>query len=229
MNVRTVVKRLRATRDKEAIDWMAKYGITPVKIFGTKIPVLRALAKEIGKDHRLASELWSAGYRETMILASMIADPKKVTDKQMDRWAKKFDYWEICDQVVTNLFSYSSYAWDKAIEWSNSDHEGTKRAAFVLMARLAVIDKSSTNAEFQKFFPIIVRESIDERNMVKKAVSWALRQIGKRSITLNKDAIRIALALSRVDSPSARWIYNDAFKELTSNSVQKRLMKKKKM
>jgi 3-methyladenine DNA glycosylase AlkD len=227
MKLGTVMKRLNATSDKKAIDWMAKYGITPVGSYGTKIPVLRKLGKEIGTDHRLAFELWNAGYRETMILASLVADPDRITSKQMDNWAKKFDYWEICDQVVTNLFSHSRYAWNKAIEWSNSSHEGTKRAAFVLIARLAVIDKESTNAEFEKFFPVITRGSIDERNMVKKAVSWALRQVGKRNITLNKKAIRIALALSRLDSKSAKWIYNDAFKELTSTSVQKRLLKKK--
>ena len=171
--MKEIMEHLKANSNPNDIAFMAKYGITPDKIFGTKMPVLRKLAKDIGHDHALAKKLWTKGYRETMILASMVEDPKLVTEKQMNEWAAKFDYWEICDQCIINLFGHTEFAKKKALEWSNHPHEGTKRAAFVLMARLSIIEKKESNEFFEKFLPIIKREATDERNDVKKAVNWA--------------------------------------------------------
>lgn len=228
LNINSIIRYLEANSNPDDIPFMAKFGITPDRTFGTKIPVLRALAKEIGPDHKLAFKLWDKGYRETMILATMVADPNLVTKKMMDNWSLKFTYWEICDQAVMNLFGRTEYAWDKAVDWSTARHEGRKRAAFVLMARLAVTEKNAKNTSFEKFFPMIVKGALDNRNMVKKAVSWALRQIGKRNIVLNKKSQKIAEALSRLDLPSAKWISTDVLKELTDKKILDRIERKEK-
>lgn len=153
----------------------------------------------------------------------MIDDPRAVTEEQMERWAKDFGYWEICDQCCMNLFEKTKFAYQKAVEWSSSDKEFVKRAGFVLMARLAVSDKKVDDKEFVKFLPIIKRESTDNRNHVRKAVNWALRQIGKRSLNLNKIAIKTAKEIQKIDSRSAKWIASDALRELTSEAIQERL------
>ncbi|MDO9548661.1 MAG: DNA alkylation repair protein [Candidatus Marinimicrobia bacterium] len=208
---------------RAAIPAMAGFGITPEQTYGVKIPNLRAIAKEYRKNHELALALWEINNRETRILATMIDDPKLLTEMQMEAWAMEFDYWEICDQACMNLLEKHPLAWQKALEWSNHANEGKKRAAFVLMARLAVSDKKAATEKFEPFFPLIVRESTDERNLVKKAVNWALRQIGKRNKALNRQAIQVAEKIVSVESKSARWIATDALRELTSEAVQNRL------
>ncbi|MBU4445604.1 MAG: DNA alkylation repair protein [Candidatus Marinimicrobia bacterium] len=222
-NLSEIVSKLKSLANPDTLGFMANYGITPDRAYGVKIPELRRIAKSYRNDHELATALWNHNTRETRILATMIDDPKLLTEMQMEAWALEFDYWEICDQCCMNLFEKHSLAWQVAIEWSTNPDEGKKRAAFVLMARLAVSDKNAVDEKFEPFFPLIVRESIDERNLVKKAVNWALRQIGKRNLSLNQKAITVAREIHDLDSKSARWIANDALRELKSEAVQNRL------
>ena len=218
-----ILERLKSLSDAKAVEGMAKYGITPEKAYGVSIPELRRIARKVGKDHGLAQRLWESDIRETQILASMIDEPETVTEDQMGSWVKEFDYWEICDQCCMNLFEKTKFAYRKAAEWSSNDREFIKRAGFVLMARLAVGDRKADDREFIKFLPIIKRESTDNRNFVKKAVNWALRQIGKRNLALNEMAIKTANEIQQMDSTSARWIASDALRELTGEAVQNRL------
>jgi len=183
------------------------------------------MAKETGRDHSLAQELWASRIHEARIMAGFVDEPKLVTAEQMENWVKDFDSWDICDQVCSNLFDRTPFAHKKAIEWSNREEEFVKRAGFVLMAALSVHDKSAVDDEFLIFLHIIKREATDERNYVKKAVNWALRQIGKRNSTLNKKAIETAKEIQKLGSKSARWIASDAVRELTSKSVQDNLLK----
>ena len=224
MQYNEILEKLKPLSNPEAIEFMAKYGITPEKTYGVSIPNLRILARETGTDHDLAQQLWVSDIRETRILASMIDDPRIVTEEQMESWVKNFDYWEICDQCCQNLFGKTKFAYQKAIEWSSSDKEFIKRAGFVLMARLAVGDKKADDKQFEIFLPIIKKEATDGRDYVKKAVNWALRQIGKRNLNLNGRAIEIAKEIQKTDSKSAKWIASDAIRELTSKAVQERLL-----
>jgi 3-methyladenine DNA glycosylase AlkD len=204
---------------------MARFGINPKNTYGVSIPILRKMAKEIGKDHLLAQRLWESGIHEARILAGMIDDPGEVSAHQMDRWVGDFDSWDVCDQCCSNLFDKIKFAHQKAIEWTSRKEEFVKRAGFALIAALAFHDKKLTDAHFQRFLPIIKRESLDERNFVKKAVNWALRQIGKRNQRLNRFAIRTAKEIQRSDSKAARGIASDAIRELTSDRVRSRMRK----
>jgi 3-methyladenine DNA glycosylase AlkD len=205
---------------------MVRFGINPKNTYGISMPVIRKMAKEIGKDHRLALKLWQSGIHEARILAGLTDKPQKVTEKQMEAWVKDFDSWDVCDQVCGNLFDRTPFAYQKAVEWSSRPEEFVKRAGFVLMATLSVHDKKAVDQKFGPFFRLIQKEATDERNFVKKAVNWALRQIGKRNLALNKKAILVAKKIQKMESRSARWIANDAIRELMSPAVQKRLQKK---
>jgi 3-methyladenine DNA glycosylase AlkD len=205
---------------------MVRYGITSRKVFGISAPILRTMAKEIGENHALALRLWSTGYLEARILAALIDDPGAVTRKQMERWVADFDNWAVCDACCGNLFDRTPFAWEKAVAWSCRKEEFVKRAGFALMAWLAVHDKKAEDKLFLKFLTVIRREATDERNFVRKAVNWALRQIGKRSSFLNRHALKTARGIQKIDSASSRWIATDALRELTTNSVQLRLKKK---
>jgi len=218
-----IIKKLESLSDPEAVKGMARFGINPENTYGVSIPDLRNIAKETGRDHALAQQLWASGMHEARILASMIDDPKMVTDVQMESWVKSFDSWDVCDQCCSNLFDRTGFAHEKAVAWSNREEEFVKRAGFVLMATLSVHDKKAEDVVFIKFLPIIKRESTDGRNFVKKAVNWALRQIGKRNLNLNHMAIKAAEDIQRLDSKSARWIASDATRELTSEAVQQKL------
>jgi len=218
-----VLKKLKSLSDPKAVEGMARFGINPRNTYGVSIPNLRTMAKEIGRNHLLAQQLWSSGIHEARILACMIDSPEMVTEKQMARWVRDIDSWDICDQCCSNLFDKTEFAYRKAVEWSKRNEEFVKRAGFVLVAALAVHDKKAKGEEFLKFLLIIKRESTDERNFVKKAVNWALRQIGKRNMKLNKEAIKTANEIQKIDSKSAKWIASDALRELTSEAVQKRL------
>jgi 3-methyladenine DNA glycosylase AlkD len=202
---------------------MARFGIRADKAFRVSVPALRKLARSIGKDHLLAQELWDTGLHEARELATMIADPKQVTEELMERWVKDIDSWDVCDHCCGNLFDKTRFAHRKAREWSRQQEEFVKRASFSLMAALAVHDKAASDAGFIKFLPIIKRESTDERNFVKKAVNWALRQIGKRNRNLNRHAIKMAREIQRLNAKSARWIAADALRELTNEKVQRRM------
>jgi 3-methyladenine DNA glycosylase AlkD len=220
-----IIYKLEELSNPKDIDGMARFGITPQRTYAVRIPELRKIAKRTGKDHRLAKKLWEVDYRETKILACMIEDPKLVSSEQMDNWVMEFDFWEICDQCCMNLFRKTSFAYQKIFEWSTREEEFVKRAAFTLIAVLAVHDKQAPDSKFERFFPLIIRESTDDRNYVKKAVNWALRHIGKKNIRLNEKAIEIALEIHEIDSKSARWIASDALRELKSEKVKKRLHK----
>jgi len=202
---------------------MARFGINPRRTYGVPIPVLRRMAQELGKSHSLALELWESGIHEARILASMIDVPDKVANNQMQKWVKDFDSWDVCDQCCSNLFDKTKTAYQKASEWSSRREEFAKRAGFALMAALAVHDEEAPNAKFLKLLKAIKREANDDRNFVRKAVNWALRQIGKRNLELNGAAIRTAKEIQKMESKSARWIASDALRELTSVSVHKRL------
>ena len=223
MKTQDIVRKLRSMGDQRNVDGMARFGISSKDTLGISIYVLRPIAKQIGKDHKVALELWATGIHEARLLAGFIDDPEQVTEKQMEAWAAEFDSWDIVDQVCSSLFDQTPFAYSKAIEWSSREEEFVKRAGFVLMAALSVHDKDASDAEFRKFFPIIMRESTDERNFVKKAVNWALRQIGKRSLSLNSEAVKVAMDIKGIDSRSARWIAADALRELTSDKVRDRL------
>ena len=178
-----VLAKLHASADAASVAGMARFGIDPEKALGIRVPVLRKLAREIGRDHELALELWDKGLRETRILASIIADPTRITPGLMDTWATQFRDWELCDQCCTNLFRHTPYGHTKAVEWSAREEEFVKRAGFSLMATLAVGDKKASDDVFEAYLPLIEREAVDGRNGVKKAVNWALRQIGKRDLS----------------------------------------------
>jgi 3-methyladenine DNA glycosylase AlkD len=218
-----ILEELKSKGSKKNREGMSRFGINVNKAFGVSVPNMRQLAKEIGKNHELALELWETGYHEARIVASMIADPKQVTEKLMDNWVKDFNSWDLCDQCCSNLFDKTPFAYRKISEWSNSREEFVKRAGFALMAASAVHHKKADDKTFIKFLPIIKRESTDERNYVRKAVNWALRQIGKRNLKLNKETVKTAKEIQKIDSKAARWIAADAIRELTSDYVQKRL------
>ena len=223
MNYKKIIQTITSLHNPEAVKGMARFGINPKNTYGVSIPHLRTMAKHTGKNHQLALKLWSSGIHEARILACLIDDPTEVTEGQMEKWVKDFDSWDICDQCCSNLFDKTNFSYMKAIEWAQRDKEFEKRAGFVMMAVLAVHDKKAQDKAFMQFFPLILREAEDERNFVKKAANWALRQIGKRNHALNKKAIATANKIQRIDSKSARWIASDALRELTSEAVKKRL------
>ena len=212
---------------KKKIESIKRAGIVGKNALGIPLPKIRALAKEIGKDHDIALKLWKSEIHEARLLASMVDDKKFVTEKQMEDWVNDFYSWDICDQVCLNLFDKTPFAYDKAIEWTSREKEYVKRAGFAMIAVLGVHDKKADDSKFIEFFPIIKKESTDERNFVKKAVNWALRQIGKRNLELNKHAIDCANEILKFDSKSAKWIANDAIRELSDEKILKRLSKKK--
>ncbi len=222
MRDREVIDRLHSIGDPARLDGMARYAIVTEHAYGVSIPQLRALAKEIGTDHLLAASLWDSGIHEARILASMIADPALVTEAQMDRWVAGFDSWDLCDQVCANLLRHTQFAYAKAAEWSGRRQEFIKRAGFALIAGLAVADKRASDERFIAFLTVVAHEA-DDRNPVKKAINWALRQIGKRNTRLNALAIQTACELRCRPSRSARWIAADALRELQSQRIQDRL------
>ena len=204
---------------------MARFGINSKNILGISAPRLADFARRIKKDakkerdnseylHNLALDLWSSGIHEARILAVLIDEKKLMNEDQMEKWALEFDSWGICDKVCGDLFDKTGFAYSKAIEWSKRKEEFVKRAGFVLMATLAVHDKKAGDEKFMKFFPYIKKESVDERNFVKKAVNWALRQIGKRNKALNEEALSVAEEIRKMDARSAKWIAADAIREL---------------
>ncbi len=227
ITVEYIMAELRRRASPKAVAGLARFGIKTGKALGVSIPQLREVAKQVGTNHELALKLWKTGIHEARILASIIDDPEKVSEDQMDRWAMDFDSWDVVDGCCGNLFDKTEFAIRKAHEWSKRKEEYIKRAGFVLMAEMAVHDKKASDKTFLDFLPVIVRESSDERNFVKKAVNWALRQIGKRNAILNVAAIKTSTDIRDSDSKSAKWIAADALRELTSASVTKKLQTRK--
>ncbi|MBI2427189.1 MAG: DNA alkylation repair protein [Ignavibacteriales bacterium] len=227
MTTSSVLQYLKKHGTRSNIEKMKYFGIESPKAFGVNAPTLRTLAKRIGTDHTLALSLWKTGYHEARILAALIADPQKVTERLMERWVNDFNSWAICDACCGELFDYTPFAIGKAYEWSTREKQYVKRAGFVMMAALSVHRKELDDNIFKKFFPVIERESIDRRNFVRKAVNWALRQIGKRNIRLHGEAMKIAVKLSKQKDSTARWIGTDAIKDLQSEPVRRKFARMK--
>ncbi len=221
-----VLRQLKAAADQRVRAKMAYFGVDVPKAHGISAPVLHGMAKRIGKDHRLAQELWTTGIHEARILATLIGESEKVTAAEMDRWAPDFDAWDVVDAACCYLYAHAKPAWSKAAAWSRRREEFVKRASFSLIAYLSYKDEAAPDARFVRFLCVIEREAHDERNFVKKAVNWALRNIGKRNKRLNREAIRAAERIGLQGSRAARWIAADALRELKSAAVQKRLQRK---
>ena len=217
-----VLAELRARAVPARLEGFRRVAIPTERALGVSIPDLRAISRKHRRDHDLALLLWDSGVHEARILAGMVDDPKLVTPDQMERWVAKFDAWDVCDGVC-DLFRETPWAWEKAWAWCERDEEFVRRAGFVLIARMAVHCKSEPDATFVAALDVIRRHAGDERNFVKKAVNWALRQVGKRSVALNAAAIAAAEQIRADGSKSGRWIANDALRELRSDAVQSRL------
>jgi len=222
-NVERIVAELRRLGTKRNVEGMARYGIRAKKVFGVSKPKLDALARKIGKNHALGMELWYTGIQDARILAGLISEPGKVTATQMELWVRGFDNWDSCDGTCCHLFVFAKDAWPKAFVWTKRKDEFQKRGGFALAAYLAYRDKAATDAKYLSFLKLIEREADDERNFVRKAVNWALRNIGKRNLRLNRAAIATARRIRKKDSRAARWIAADALRELQSEAVLVRL------
>ena len=222
----SVLRELERLADRRVRAKMAYFSVNVPKALGISAPLLHALAKRIGRDHRLAQQLWATGVHEARILATLIGQSKKVTAREMERWVRDFDSWYVVDAACCYLYAYAKPAWSKAMAWSRRPEEFVKRASFSLIAYLSYKDKFAPDARFVKFLRVIEREAHDERNFVKKAVNWALRNIGKRNVPLNRAAIHAAEKIRQQGSPAARWIAADALRELKSAAVETRLRRK---
>ncbi|MEP7074863.1 MAG: DNA alkylation repair protein [Acidobacteriota bacterium] len=230
MTADEIVKKLASLGRKRNVEGMAHFGITTTKSFGVPTPVLKQVSLEVKKQagdrHTLAQGLWETGIYDARAMAFLIDDPKLVTKKQMDSWARDFDNWATVDGTCCYLFCRTAFAYEKAFEWAEKKPEFLKRAGFSMMAYLAVHDKKADDKKLAAFFPIIEKHSDDDRNFVRKAVNWALRQIGKRNLNLNRLAIEAAERIKLQNTKPARWIASDALRELRSEGVTERLGKK---
>lgn len=220
------LKMLAAGARPGEIAGMARFGMTPDRRLGLSMPAMRRIAKELGRDHRLALALWNTAIPDARIVASLVAEPAKLTARQMDAWVAGFNSWDVCDQVCGNLFDQSPLAWKKVLDWARRRKEYVRRAAFALIASLAVHDKEAPDERFIALLPVIAAAATDERNFVKKAVNWALRNIGKRNRRLNRAALATARKIGKLDSRAARWVAADAIRELESQAVQDRLRRR---
>lgn len=230
-----ILDLLKSNANVENVKGMARFGINPENTLGISIPLLRNIKTEILRDyknqpvvlHTLANDLWLSAIHEARILAAFIDVAGEVTEEQMEAWVKDFDSWDVCDQACGNLFDKTPFAFKKAIEWSARPEEFVKRAGFVLMATLSVHDKHAKDTAFLQFFPLMEREANDERNFVKKAVNWAIRQIGKRNKTLNTAAVELCKKIEKQNSKSAGWIAKNALLELQNEKILKNVHAKK--
>jgi 3-methyladenine DNA glycosylase AlkD len=218
-----IIHRLEALADPRNVEGMARYGITSARAYGVPTPEMRKLAKEFGPDQELAEALWKIHSHETRIIAALVAEPDKFSEELADGWVQDFDNWAVCDGACFNIFYKTEFAYRKSFEWCRDEREFVRRAAFALMAKIAISHKWRPDADLEKFYPVIRRYCTDERNFVKKAVNWCLRQTGKRNAALNASAIKLAEEMAGLDSKSARWIARDALRELRSDAVRKRL------
>jgi 3-methyladenine DNA glycosylase AlkD len=222
-----VLRELRGLANPQVREKMAYFGVDVPLAHGISTPTLHAFARRIGKDHDLAEQLWASGVHEARILAALIGEAEKITAAQMDHWARDFNAWDVVDSTCRYLYAFSEHAWSKVDAWSRREEEYVKRAAFSLAAYLSYIDKHASDARFERFLRVIEREADDDRNFVRKAVNWALRNVGKRNLRLNRAAIQAAERIRLRGSRAARWIAADALRELQSEAVQKRLRRRK--
>lgn len=227
MKLEEIIKFFEENQNKENVETQNKFKIGNKDKYGIKVPIIRKLAKEIGKDHQLANELWNHGFLESRLLAIFIEDPNQITEEQINKWVNDFDSWDIVDQACINLFVNMPTAIAKIPTWAKAEEEFTKRTAFSLIAVIAVHDKTSPNQYFEEFFPIIIEGSNDNRNFVKKAVNWAIRSIGKKNPYLNQKAIELSQKILETNTKSGKWIAKNAIKELESKKVQNKLNNKK--
>jgi 3-methyladenine DNA glycosylase AlkD len=221
--VATALAWLRKHAKKSVRDGMARYAIPSDKALGVLMGDIQKLAKQLGRDHALALELWETDVYEARMLCAYIDEVDKITPARMDTQARAFDNWAICDTLCFALWVRSPHAFGKIHKWSNHRAEYVKRASFALLASMALKHKESTDADYLRCLPLVERAATDERNFVKKGVSWALRGIGRRSLKLNKASIALAKKLAASEDAAPRWIGKDALRELSSAAVQKRL------
>jgi 3-methyladenine DNA glycosylase AlkD len=226
--VRDILAQLERRGTRKNVDGMARYAITAPKVFGVSVGDLRDIAKKTGRDHDLAMELWDSGWYEARMLAAFVDDPKLVTPAQMDRQAKQFDNWAICDTLCFHLYDKTPHAWAKIEKWSGQKPEFVKRAGFALLASVALHDKKAPDAPFLKSFKLIEGEATDDRNFVKKAVNWALRGIGGRNPVLFDAAREVAERLAGSTDSTARWNGKDALRQFAGPASQKRLAAQRK-
>jgi 3-methyladenine DNA glycosylase AlkD len=222
-SVEEVLGKLRASARPDQLEGMSRFGMATEQRLGVSVPEMRKIAKITGRDHQLALQLWDTGIAEARIVASIIADPRQLTEQQMEEWVKGFNSWDVCDQVCMNLFEKTPLAWQKIREWAEQEPEFVKRAAFALIACLAWHNKTAADEQFIELFPVVQQGATDPRNFVKKAVSWAIRNIGKRNLALHQAAIGAAQEIQRIDSKAARWVASDVLRELESDAVVRRL------
>ncbi len=220
MTAQDVLAWLKQRGSRRNIQGMARYGIVARHVFGVSMGTMLPLAKRLGRDHELATDLWESGWYEARLMAALVGDPAKVTRRQMNAWAASFENWADCDTVCFKLWDQSPLAWEKAKRWAASPREFVKRAGFALMASLALHDKASPDSRFMACLPLIEKGSRDERNFVKKGVSWALRSIGRRSVPLNAAAVALARRMAQSELPPTRWVGKDALRELTNPKVR---------
>jgi len=220
---RALLARMEQLGSPRGLENLSYFGIRAARAYGLSAPQMHALAREVGRDHALALELWRSGVHDARHIAALVADPRLCTESLLERWARDFTSWDVVDTCCCYLFIYTAHGWKQAVEWSRGPEEFVKRAAFSLMAYLAVHDKAAPDKKFLRVLPIIEREAGDDRNFVRKTVNWALRQIGKRNLRLNRSAIAAGERIRRQGSRAARWIAADALRELRSEAVQKRL------
>ncbi|MBL8152850.1 MAG: DNA alkylation repair protein [Anaerolineae bacterium] len=222
--VAVILRELEAQGKPANVEGMARFGIRPgTTVYGIPIPTLRQMARRIGRDHGLAKALWNSGVHEARLIAAFIAEPKRLTEAEADEWVEGIDSWDVCDQSCSSFLWKTPFAYAKAVEWSGREEEFVRRAGFVMMAALAVHDKKAPDERFEPLLEVITRGADDERNFVKKAVNWALRQIGKRSHHLNGLAVQTAERIQQMDSKAARWVAADALRELTSEKTRGRI------
>jgi 3-methyladenine DNA glycosylase AlkD len=219
METTHILQELLSFANPENKAGMSRFGINTEEAYGVSIPVIRSIAKQYKRNHALALALWATQVHEARLLAAFIDDPRQVTDTQMETWVQDFNSWDLCDQTCGNLFIKTSFAYQKAVAWTYRNEEFVKRAGFAMMAYLAVHDKKAADEKLLAFFPHIEREAKDNRNYVKKAVNWALRQIGKRNMDLGYEAIELASRIKEQPYPSARWIASDALRELRKKTM----------
>jgi len=217
--VDTVLAELKALGSETNRAGMARFGINTEHAFGVSMAAMRPLSHKYRRSHDLALALWKSGFHEARIFAALVEDPKQATSRQMDSWVADFNSWDMCDQVCMRVFSFTPFVGDKVERWAKDEREFVRRAAFALIAGYSVAAKKVDHKEFLKFLPVIEAYSTDPRNFVRKAVNWALRQIGKRSPSLHKPALALAKKLAASDDKTARWIGKDAVREL-SDPVQ---------
>jgi 3-methyladenine DNA glycosylase AlkD len=221
--VKAVLAELKRLGTKSTRDGMTRYGMPTDKAFGVPVNAIQRLARSIGPNHALALALWDTGWYEARMVAAYVGEPARLTPAQMDRWCREFDNWGICDTVCFVLFDRTPHAWSRIPKWARQKDEFVRRGGFVLMACLALHDKAADDKSFTTLLPLIERGATDERNFVKKGVSWALRAVGRRSTTLHNEALAVSRRLGDSSSAAARWVGKDALRELTSPAVARRL------